>query len=297
MTSQSKGSEIPKVWIDGEFVNWKDSCVHAFSFSLHYGVAAFEGIRFYETKKGPAVFRLRDHVKRLVYSAETISLKSKYSENQIVDHIKLAVKESKFKSGYIRPIICYKTSDLQTHALKGDVETIIGVFPWGSYLGKKSLRLMISGFARNHPKSVPMDAKLSGCYVNSILAVREAMKNGFDEALMLDFNGNVAEGTAENFFMVKNNVLITPPKDNILAGFTRDCIIRIAKDLKIKVQEKFFSGDFAKSADEAFYSGTAAEITPIKSINEKKITKNPPGRITKMISDAYSEILAGKSNK
>ena len=240
---------------------------------------------------------VEDHIKRLVYSAKSAGLSSKYSEKEIIRYVKQAVKESKFKSGYIRPIICYKTSDLQTHALKGDVATIIGVFPWGSYLGKKSLRLMISSFARNHPKSVPMDAKLSGCYINSILAVREAMKSGFDEALMLDFNGNVAEGTAENFFIVKNGVLITPPKDNILAGFTRDCIIKIANDRKIKVEEKFFSPDFAKNADEAFYSGTAAEITPIKSIDKKEITKNPPGKITGLISDSYSEILAGKNKK
>ena len=283
--------------MNGKIIDWDDCKVHVINYSLHYGVAAFEGIRFYETPKGISIFRLKDHMKRLLNSAKTFQIPAKYKSEELVEAAKEIVKESKLISGYIRPIIYYDGGKLSLHAINTEISTVIAVLPWGKYLENNSIKVLPSSYMRHHPKSLPMDAKVSGYYVNSVLAVQEARRKGFDEALLLDHNNNVAEGPGENFFMVKKNVLMTPPLGNILPGITRDCIIQIAKDEGIKVQEKNFSLEEAKNADEAFFTGTAAEVTPISHIDKKIIGDGNVGLVTTKLKDIYHDIVTGKNNK
>src|SRR3989344_8002265 len=236
----------PKIWLNGKLVAWEDCRVHITAYSLHYGAAAFEGIRFYETAKGIALFRLREHLKRLIKSAGILGMKIKYDENQLINAAKQAVRASKMKNGYLRPIVFYGESELYVHANDSPVNIAMVILPWKKYLKNNAVKVMASSYMRLHPKSVPMEAKISGYYANSLFAILEARKNGFDEALLVDYKGNVAEGPAENFFIVKNNVLMTPPLGNILPGVTRDSVIALAKDNKIEVQEKNFRLEEAK---------------------------------------------------
>ena len=242
----------PKIWLNGRLADWEECRVHITAYSLHYGAAAFEGVRFYETQKGTALFRLKDHIKRLVKSAKILGMKLKYSENQLINAAKQTVKASKMKFGYLRPIVFYGKSELYVHANDSPVNIAMIILPWKKYLQNNTVKVMASGCMRLHPKSLPMEAKISGYYANSLMAILEARKNGFDEALLLDYKSNVAEGPAENIFIVKNNSLITPPLGNILPGITRDSIIKLAKDNNIKVQEKNFKLEYSKNADEAF---------------------------------------------
>ena len=283
--------------MDGNLVNWDECNVHVISYSLHYGVSAFEGIRFYETEKGTAVFRLKDHMKRLLESAKTVEMKVDYSESDLARAAKNVVSANSMRSGYLRPIVFYGGGKLSLHAVGNAVNVAIAALPWGKYLAHESVKIMTSSFMRHHPKALPMSAKLAGYYVNSVLAVQEARRKGFDEALLLDYKGNVAEGPGENFFIVKKNILSTPSLGTILPGITRDCIIQIAKDSEIKVQERSISLDEAKEADEAFFTGTAAEVTPIRQIDDKKIGDGSVGHVTTKLKDIYHDIVTGKNKK
>ncbi|MBI2655734.1 branched-chain amino acid transaminase [Candidatus Woesearchaeota archaeon] len=287
----------PKIWFNGKLVDWKDCNIHITSYSLHYGAAAFEGIRFYETAKGIALFRLKDHIKRLVKSSEILGMYSRYNENDLVNAAKLTVKSSGMNSGYLRPIVFYGESELYVHAKDSPVNAAMIVLPWKKYLKNNAVKVMSSSYMRLHPKSVPMEAKISGYYANSLFAIIEARKNGFDEALLADYKGNAAEGPAENFFIVKNNVLMTPPLGNILPGVTRDSIIALAKDNKIRVQEKNFRLEDAKKADEAFFTGTGAEITPIIQIDKEKIGNGKIGYLTKKLTSLFRDVVSGKNKK
>lgn len=286
-----------KIWMDGKIVDWNECKFHGLSYSLHYGVAAFEGIRFYEAGKGTAIFRLKDHINRLLNSAREFDIKVKYSSKELQDAVKNIVKISAFKAGYIRPIILYGSTKLSVHSEDNEVNTVIAVLPWGKYLKHKSIKIRCSSYLRHNPKSLPMNAKISGYYVNSVLAVREATKNGYDEALMLDYNGNVAECAAENFFVVKNDKLITPPLGTILPGITRDSIISIAKDNGITIKEETFKLDKAKNADEVFLTGTAAEITPVRQIDSTIISNGKLGPVTSKLQKMFKEIVSGKNKK
>lgn len=281
--------------MNGKIINSDECKIHGLSYSLHYGVAAFEGIRFYETAKGVAVFRLNDHIKRLINSCSAIEIPVKYSQEELVKATKEIVCVSKLKSGYIRPIIFYGYGKLGLHAEDNEVHSIIAVLPWGKYLGNEAVKVMISSYIRPHPKSLPMNAKLSGYYVNSVFAVLEAKKHGYNEALLLDYNGNIAEGPGENFFIVKNGVIFTPPLGNILPGITRASIIRIARESGIKVSEKDFKVEEAKKADEAFFTGTAAEITPINQIDKTMIGDGKVGTVTSKLKDIFYNIVTGKN--
>lgn len=289
--------ETKKIWMDGKIIDWNECKFHGLSYSLHYGVAAFEGMRFYHTVRGTAVFRLKDHIKRLLNSAHEFGMDVKYGMSELSEATKKIVRASKLKSGYIRPIILYGSTKLSVHAENNEVNTVIAVLPWGKYLKQESVKVMCSSYMRHHPKSLPMNVKIAGYYVNSVLAVREAGKNGYDEALMLDYEGNVAEGAAENFFMVKDEKLITPPLGNILPGITRDSVITIAKDAGFKVYEKKFKLNEAKKADEVFLTGTAAEITPVKQIDRTIIADGKTGAVTKILSDRFQEIVSGRNDK
>jgi len=288
-----------KIWFNGKIIDWDDAQIHVLTPSLHYGDAVFEGIRFYNTEKGPSVFRLKEHVDRLLYSAQAISMDIPFSKNEIIDAIKKIVKLNEIEEGYIRPIAVFGYGAMGLkHAKEAPVQLFIAVWPWPAYLGESAVRIKTSSFIRIHPKSSVADAKISGHYINSILASLEAKKNGYDEALLLDYEGNIAEGPGENIFFVKKGVIITPPlKKQILAGITRDSIITIAKDIGIKVEERNIKLDEAYKAEEAFFTGTAVEVTAIKEIDNKIIGSGEIGPITQRIKNEFLEIVRGRNKK
>ena len=282
------------VWLDGELVAWKDAKIHVMSHSLHYGDAAFEGIRFYETKKGSAVFRLKDHVDRLLFSANVFRMNVPYSKEEIVSAIKSTIRKNGLRSGYIRPILFFgEKMGLDNTGL--DVHFAVITIPWGSYLGEEAVNVKTSAYVRLHPKTTNTYAKISGHYVNSILASVEVKKVGYQEALLLDYKGFVAEGPGENFFIVKKGVFYTPKLGNILPGITRASVIRIANDLGIKTVEKDIKLKEVYNADEAFFTGTAAEVTPIKSIDDKKMSGK--SQSTKKIKEIFDKAVRGKDPK
>ena len=287
----------PKIWFNGKLVDWEECKIHITAYSLHYGTAAFEGIRFYETAKGIALFRIKEHIDRLVNSAEILGMSIQYSKNDLINAAKLTVKSSGMKSGYLRPIVFYGESELYVHANDSPINTAMIVLPWKRYLKNNAVKVMASSYMRLHPKSVPMEAKISGYYANSLFAILEVRKSGYDEALLADYKGNVAEGPAENFFIVKNNVLMTPPLGNILPGVTRDSIIALANGNKIRFQEKKFKLEDAKKADEAFFTGTGAEITPIKQIDKAKIGDGKTGIVTQKLVKLFQDVVSGKNKK
>jgi branched-chain amino acid aminotransferase len=264
--------KISKIWMDGKLVPWEKANIHVLTHTLHYGGGAFEGIRFYDTDKGPAIFRMKEHMDRLFYSANKLALKTPYSKKQLTDASKKLIKISKLKSGYIRPLIYYGYGKMGLDPRGCPVKTMIAVWPWGAYLGTEPVNCKISNFIRIHPKSTYSEAKLCGHYVNSILASLEIHSKGYDEALLLDYKGNLAEGPGENVFIVKNGKLITPPRGNILAGITRNSIFEIAKNEGIPSKEAIISQKMLFSADEAFYTGTMGPVTKhLKQIFTKTI--------------------------
>jgi branched-chain amino acid aminotransferase len=264
----------PYIWMDGKLIPWEEAQVHVLSHALHYGSGVFEGIRFYETPDGVAIFRLDDHTKRLFYSATVLEMQIPFTEEEINN----ATVEVVAKSGVGAP-----------------VNIIIACWPWGKYLADRPLRVKISDFMRIHPKSLVSDAKVTGHYVNSILASLEVRGEKYDEAILLDYEGNVAEGPGENLFLVRGGELITPPFGKILKGITRDSAMRIAKDLGISVKEETIRKEDLFTADELFFTGTAAEVSPIGFLNEEKIGTGEEGPITKKIREKYMEAVSGKA--
>jgi branched-chain amino acid aminotransferase len=289
--------ETKLIWMDGKLVKWEDAKIHVLTHSLHYGSAVFEGIRFYEAENGkPAVFRLKEHVARLFKSAAAFGMKAAFSEEEISKAILDTIKANEIKAGYIRPLIYFGYGKMGLGLQGAPVNVSIAVWSWGAYLGEKPVRVKTSNFMRIHPKTSFMEAKISGHYVNSILASEEVKAKGYDEALLLDYEGNVAEGPGENFFIVKNSVMITPKLGSILAGITRDSIIKIAKDNGIKVEERKLKLEEVYGADEAFMTGTAAEVTPLESVDDKKIG-NGSRPITEKLKQIYLDAVKGRNKK
>jgi branched-chain amino acid aminotransferase len=285
-----------KIWFNGKFLDWEKARVHLLTHSLHYGSSVFEGIRCYQTEKGAAVFRLPEHIERFFFSARSILMKIPFSKKEIKEAILKTIKINKLKECYIRPIAWFgERMGLNTKGIP--VQVAIAVWPWKAYLGKKPIKIKSSKFIRVHPRSTICEAKISGNYLNSILASQEAKKAGFDEALLLDFEGKVAEGPGENIFIIKDKKLFTPQKGSILPGITRDSVIKIAKDLKIKVFEKKITLKELKSAKELFFCGTAVEICPIKQVDDVLINEGKIGEITKEIREIYQKIVRGKEKK
>lgn len=280
--------------MDGKLVDWEKAQIHVLTHTFHYGSGAFEGIRFYETEKGPAIFRLTDHIKRLFYSASVLDMKIPHSPKELENAVIKLIKTVNLKSGYIRPIVYYGYEKMGLDPIGSPVNTTIAVWPWGSYLGEKPVTTHISKFMRIHPSSTYPEAKLCGHYVNSILASLDARHNKAKEAILLDYKGNVAEGPGENIFMVKKGVLITPKKGCILAGITRDSLKKLSKKLKIQYQETQISKRMLLSADEAFFSGTAAEVTAIGYIDGKKVSDGKTGPITSSLKDLFTETVHGR---
>jgi branched-chain amino acid aminotransferase len=288
-----------KIWVDGKLVAFDDAKVHVLTHALHYGIGVFEGIRAYKTADGrSAVFRLKEHVQRLYDSAHIVLMdvpvKPEALEQACVD----VLKANKLDAGYLRPLAFFGAGAMGVGA-QNPVQVIVAAWPWGAYLSeeglKKGIRAKVSSFTRLHVNVNMVRAKVSGQYVNSFLATREAAMAGYEEAILLDTEGYVAEGSGENLFIVKNGVLQTPPLSGpILAGITRDSILRIAKDLGIPAKEEKFTRDSMYLADELFMTGTAAEVTPVREVDNRRIGKGEPGPITKRIQDAYFGAVRGE---
>jgi len=290
-----------KIWMDGRFVDWDNANVHVMTHTLHYGLGVFEGIRCYETKSGPAIFRLKEHVDRLFKSADIFMLKIPFSRKEIEDAIIKTVKINKVKECYIRPIAYIGYGAMGIYPKNNPIRVAISVWPWGAYLGEegleKGIRVKVSSFIRNHVNSQMSRAKACGYYINSQLAKKEAISLGYDEALLLDTDGYVAEGSGENIFIVRNSKLKTTPLTAVLEGITRESIIRIARDLKIEVTEERFTRDEVYIADEAFFTGTAAEITPIREVDGRIIGGGKAGKITKKLQSVFFDTVKGKNKK
>jgi branched-chain amino acid aminotransferase len=286
-----------KIWMDGELVAWDEARVHVLTHSLHYGSGVFEGIRTYAAADGPAVFRLTDHIQRLFDSAKLIMMEIPYTRDELVEACKLTVRESGLDSCYVRPIAFLGYGEIGLNPLPCEVNVSIAVWPWGAYLGEESLeagvRMKISSWRRMDPNANPVAAKGTGIYINSSLAKIEAVKSGYDEAILLNPQGYVAECTGENLFIVKDGRLITPPlSSGALAGITRASIITIARDLGYEVVEEQLLRHDLYLADEAFLTGTAAEVVPIRSVDDRVIGNR--GAMTRKLQETYFAAVRGE---
>ncbi|HPN37139.1 MAG TPA: branched-chain amino acid transaminase [Melioribacteraceae bacterium] len=294
--------ESDYIWMEGEIVPFKDAKLHFLTSSLHYGTSVFEGIRSYKTENGPAVFRLKDHLKRLEDSSLILGVSGlPYSKEELYEACLELIRINKMDECYIRPLVYIKEGgwNLSTTSVKIDVG--IAVWKWTNYLGEKALingiRANVASYPRHHPNIMMTKGKIAGNYVNSVLAKSESLRGGFDEAIMLDPYGNVSECTGENIFLVRNGVIYTTPKNGILEGFTRETIITIAKDMGYKVIEEVISRDQLYIADEVFVTGTAAEVIALSEIDYRKIGIGKTGPVCANLQQVYSDIIHGKNNK
>lgn len=290
------------IWKNGNLVPWKDATVHVMTHGLHYGTGAFEGIRCYNTVNGPAVFRLKEHMERLLTSAKAINLTLPYTADQLCKAAKDTVKANKLDSCYIRPIAFYGVSGIGVNPMGYPVETFIIAFPMGAYLGdeglKNGIRVHTSSWHRVSNGSVPATAKVCGDYLNGALAVMESKANGFDETLMLNELHMVAEGSGENIFLVRKGKILTPPLNaGILPGITRESVMELATDLGYDVREQNFARSELYLADELFFTGTAAEVTPIREVDRRSVGEGRPGPVTKAIQTKFLDVVKGKDEK
>lgn len=290
-----------KIWFNGDLVEWRSATTHVLTHTLHYGMGVFEGVRAYETPDGPAIFRLQDHTKRLFNSAKIVGMQLPFTEEQINRaHIDV-VKANNLVSCYFRPMAYYGSGKLGVAPKQDDVQVILAAWAWGAYLGeegmRKGIRVRVSSFTRHHPNVTMIKAKANGNYMNSIMANTEATRDGYDEAILLDAQGYVAEGSGENIFTVRDGVLYTPALDVALDGITRRSVIAIASEMGLKVVEKRLTRDELYVADEVFFTGTAAEVTPIREIDGRQIGIGERGPITAEIQQRYFDIVQGKNPK
>jgi branched-chain amino acid aminotransferase len=290
-----------KIWMDGKLVDWDKAQVHVLTHTLHYGLGMFEGIRCYKTDKGSAIFRLDEHVERLFASAHIFAIEIPYSRKEIRDAIIKTVTVNRLKECYIRPLVYIGYGAMGLYPKGNPINVAIAAWPWGAYLGDegidKGIRIQVSSFTRHHVNSSMTRAKVCGYYVNSQIAKKEAISGGYDEALLLDPEGYVSEGSGENIFIVRNGQIKTTPLTTILEGITRDSIMKIAKDNKIPVVEERFTRDEIYIADEAFFTGTAAEVTPIREIDNRKIGIGRRGKVTKKLQSIFFDVVKGKNRK
>lgn len=296
-------TEMPyKIWFNGNLVDWKDANVHVLTHTLHYGLGVFEGIRAYECGEGKtAIFRLSEHVDRMYSSAHIAKLQIPYSREEITDAILATIKQSGLVSCYIRPLAFIGDGVMGVHPKDNPINVIIAVWPWGAYLGddgiNSGIRTKVSSFTRMHVNASMTKAKICGNYVNSIYAKMEVTSLGYDEAILLDADGYVAEGSGENIFIVRHGKLITPPLTSTLEGITRNTVIEIAEDEGIEIFYQRFTRDEFYIADEAFLTGTAAEVTPVRELDDRPIGTGKPGKITKKIQKIFFETVKGKNKK
>ncbi len=290
--------ETEFIWVNGYLVKWHDAKIHVLSHTLHYGSGAFEGIRCYKTEKGTAIFRLTEHVERMLRSFSIFGIESPYTQGEIEDAIVSTVKANRLEEGYIRPILFFGYGEMGLKNLgKCLIELAIACWPWGSYLGEKAINVKISKIRRISPESFRTEAKICGHYVNSILASKDAKSEGYDEAILLDYRGNVAEGSGENIFVVKDGKIYTPKTGCILPGITRDSVMNIARDFGYNIEERDIEEKELFEADEVFMTGTAAEVTAVGAINKQEIGNGGVGKITGKLKAAYLDAVRGKNKK
>ncbi|MFH1829876.1 MAG: branched-chain amino acid transaminase [Pseudomonadota bacterium] len=288
------------VWMDGKFVDWKDAKVHILTNALHYGLGVFEGMRCYKlAKDGSAIFRLKLHIRRLFDGLKILSMESPFTEKQLVNACIETVRVNGFDECYVRPIMYSAEGEMGLSAIN-PTKAAIAAWTWGEYLGagalEKGIRAKVSSFNRHHVNIGMVQGKIIGQYVTSILAKREALSMGYDEAIMLDTHGYVAEGSGENIFAVRDGIILTPPMTSpILPGVTRDTVIALANDMDLPLREQKFTRDFLYICDEVFLSGTAAEITPVREVDNRKVGSGAPGPITKQLQNAFFDAVRGKN--
>lgn len=287
-----------KIWYNGSLVDWREAKTHVLTHTLHYGMGVFEGVRAYETAQGPAIFRLQDHTDRFFDSAKIVGIKLPFDKEAINRAHLEVVRANGLKSCYFRPMAFYGSGKLGIAPKADDVQVIVAAWSWGAYLGedaiKHGIRCKISSFSRHHPNITMIKAKANGNYMNSIMANSEAQQSGFDEAILLDSQGYVAEGAGENIFTVHRGRLFTPALDVALDGITRRTVIEIARDMGLEVVEKRITRDELYIADEVFFTGTAAEITPIREIDNRLVGSGSRGEITARLQQRFFDIVAGR---
>ena len=287
---------VEKIWMNGKLVNWNDAKIHVLSHVVHYASSWFEGIRCYDTKKGRAIFRLREHVERLFDSTRIHYTEIPYTVEQIEDAIIETIRVNNVKSCYIRPIAYRGYNDLGVNPIGNPVDVAVAVWDWGKYLGNEALTsgidVCVSSWMRPAPNTFPSLSKSGGNYLNASLIKVEAIKNGFVEGIALDVNGYVSEGSGENVFLVKSGVVYTPAlSSSILAGITRASVMTLLEKLNIPVKEMLIPREMLTIADELFFTGTAAEVTPIRSINHSKVGEGKPGKVTKAIQEKFFAVI------
>ena len=292
------GDRDGTLWYDGEMVPWREATTHVLTHTLHYGMGAFEGERAYKTDNGTAIFRLREHTDRLFRSCKILGMKIPYDKDVINEATKQAVRDNNLESAYIRPMVFYGSEGMGLRADNLKVHVIIAAWSWGTYLGadgiEKGIRIKTSSFTRHHVNISMCKAKANGQYINSMLALQEALTDGYDEALLLDTEGFVAEGSGENIFIVRNGILYTPELTSALEGITRDTIFQLAKDEGLEIREKRITRDEVYVADEAFFTGTAAEVTPIRELDNRPIGSGTRGPITEKLQTLYFDQVHGR---
>jgi branched-chain amino acid aminotransferase len=289
------------IWLDGEFVPWREAKTHVLTHTLHYGMGVFEGIRAYNTANGTAIFRLDDHTNRLFASAHILNMSMPYDKEIINKACLDAVKNNNLETAYIRPMCFYGSEGMGLRADNLKVHVMIAAWAWGSYLGheglEKGIRIKTSSFTRHHVNITMCKAKANGNYMNSMLALQEALTDGYDEALLLDNEGYVAEGSGENIFIVRDGIMYTPDLTSALEGITRETIMHFAQDNNIAIKEKRLTRDEVYIADEAFFTGTAAEVTPIRELDNRRIGNGKRGPITEKLQKLYFDCVEGKHEK
>ena len=286
------------IWLDGELVPWREATVHVLTHTLHYGMGVFEGVRAYDTERGTAIFRLNDHTRRLFRSAHILSMPMPFDAETLNEAQRTVVRENGLKTAYIRPMCFYGAEGMGLRADNLKVHVMVAAWEWGAYLGeenmKHGIRVKTSSFTRHHVNVTMCRAKANGNYMNSMLALNEALAAGYDEALLLDVEGFVAEGSGENIFIVRDGVLYTPDLTSALEGITRDTILRLAAELDIPVREKRITRDEVYIADEAFFTGTAAEVTPIREVDGRTIGEGTRGPVTERLQRYYFDVVHGR---
>jgi len=287
------------IWYDGKLVPWRDATTHVLTHTLHYGMGVFEGVRAYKAEQGTAIFRLQEHTDRLFRSAHILGMKLPFDKATISEAQRTGVRENKLESGYLRPMAFFGAEAMGISAKNLSVHVIVAAWPWGAYMGDEAItngiRVKTSSFSRHHVNITMCKAKANGNYMNSILAHKEAEMDGYQEALLLDVDGFVAEGSGENFFMVRNGKLYTPDLTAALEGITRDTIVQLAGEIGLQVVEKRITRDEVYCADEAFFTGTAAEVTPIRELDNRTIGEGKRGPITARLQAMYFDCVHGRA--
>ncbi|MCH7882639.1 MAG: branched-chain amino acid transaminase [Proteobacteria bacterium] len=289
------------IWFDGEMVEWREAKVHVLTHTLHYGMGCFEGVRAYHADQGTAIFALQAHTRRLLDSCKILGMDITYSEQELIEAQIAAVRENNLDSAYIRPMCFYGAEGMGLRADNLSVHCIVAAWEWGAYLGQdaleKGIRIKTSSFTRHHVNIAMTKAKANGQYINSMMALGEALKDGYDEALLLDPEGYVAEGSGENIFTVRDGVIYTPEVTSALDGITRKTIFTLAADAGLEIVEKRITRDEIYIADEAFFTGTAAEVTPISELDNRPIGSGARGPITEQLQSAYFDLVHGRNEK